>query len=522
MNNKIVIFLSLFLLMNMRFLSVYADAQTSQKEDKCIQLKRIDLTENALFPKEKQDKLFAPYLGKCITAVMLKKILHTTSQYYIDQGYITTKPYLTQQNIKDGRLKINILKGKIENIVNSDTNQSSCAIATAFILQKGRVLNLRNLETSLEMMNRPPSVDAKFDIVPGTKPGSSIVKIKTKRSFPIYGTLGIVGDKSSDNGNPYETANISIDNLLHINDILTFQYNTTQYQKKYQSSSGHQIDYSFPIGSYLISLSWFDSKYDQNVAGLNATYLASGDTKGSTTQVSKVLFRNQHNKWTLALSVQNKDTRNYFENELINVSSYSTTIAQVDVTHLFLQSWGQLSTTYSFYRGTDWFGAKSDGAVPGSDLKLQFTKYSIDMNLVARFLNAKYQINSNLHLQYTNDLLYDDDELGIGGYYTVRGYSSSYYGNNDWYSRNDFLRNFYPSLNAHVLQVVSPFIGIDYGEVRCQSNNAGSCGAMAGEAIGLQTQGKTFSTEFSWSRALKKVPGQKIENFFRYSMTLQF
>lgn len=522
MNKKVSIFLSLFFLMDVHSLYVYANTQALQKESSCIKLKYIDLNENTLLSKAKQSKLFTPYIGKCITTKMIKNLLHSISQYYIDEGYITTKPYLTEQNIKDGRLKINILKGKVKNIVNSDTNQSSGEITTAFIMQKGRILNLRDLETSLEMMNRPPSVDAKFDIVPGTKPGDSIVRIKTKKSFPIYGTVGIVSDKSSNNGDPYETANISIDNLLHINDILTFQYNTTQYQQKYQNSSGYQINYSFPIGSYLIKYSGFDSKYDQNVAGLNATYLAHGDTKGSITQISKIFFRNQHNKLTLAVSVQNKKTQNYFANQVINVSSYSTTIAQVDLTHLFLQNWGQISTTYSLYKGTNWFGAKTDSSGQGNDLKLQFTKYSVDVNLLARFLHAAYQINSNFHLQYTNDLLYNDDQLGIGGYYTVRGYSSSYYGNNGWYSRNNFLRNFYPSFNAHVLQTISPFIGIDYGEIRCQSNNTDSCGSMIGGAVGIKTQAKNLNMELSWSRALKKVQGEKLGNFFRYSVILQF
>jgi len=48
------------------------------------------------------------------------------------------------------------------------------------------VLNLRDLETSLEMMNRVSSSQSKFEIVPGDKEGQSNIKIKTEKSSPYH------------------------------------------------------------------------------------------------------------------------------------------------------------------------------------------------------------------------------------------------------------------------------------------------------------------------------------------------
>ena len=187
----------------------------------------------------------------------------------------------------------------------------------------------------------------------------------------------------------------------------------------------------------------------------------------------------------------------------------------------------QILTTYSFYRGTDWFGAKSDNDVNqafniNNNAKLQFTKYSIDSNLMFYFPDPTYQLNSNIHLQYSDDFLYDNDKLRIGGHYSVRGYSSSYYGNNGWYINNNLLKSFTPAFSTTYLQSISPFFGIDYGEIQCQSDNVGSCGKMVGSAVGFKTDAKMLSTEFTWSRAIKKVSDQKLENLFRYSLTLKF
>ena len=450
-----------------------AQAGTTKQSDQikkkpiCIKLKHIDLDENDILDKTTQDDLFSTYIGKCISITLLKKILNTASQYYIDHGYITTKPYLKEQNIKDGQLDIVVLRGKVKKIINNDTNRSDGRIKTAFIFQEGNTLNLRDLETSLEMMNRVPSSHSKFEIVPGDKEGQSNINIKTEKNSPYHLTLGIIGEKQGYDNNPYLNADFSIDNPLNINDILTLRYNGSRIQKYYQSTSGSEVDYSFPIGSYLLSYTWFEFQYSQNVIGLNDSYVTNGDTKGSNLSLSKVLYRNQTNKIETAFSLQYKNNKNYFSNELIDVSSYKTTLAQIDLIHTYIQNWGQLRTMYSYYRGTNWFGARDDGSINGSSSneKLQFTKYSLDSSLVYYFPIKTYQINSNVHIQYTNDFLYDNNKLRVGSYYTVRGYSSSYYGNNAYYIRNDFIKTFYPNISFNYMQTISPFLGLDYGEI---------------------------------------------------------
>jgi len=103
-------------------------------------LKQINLNENYIFDKNRQKELFSKYFGKCINIALLKKILDATSQYYLDHGYITTKPYLMEQDIKDGQLDISISKGLVENIVNSETNESDGRIKQHLSLKRGMCL----------------------------------------------------------------------------------------------------------------------------------------------------------------------------------------------------------------------------------------------------------------------------------------------------------------------------------------------------------------------------------------------
>ena len=141
----------------------------------CIALKKINVDENEILDYKTQEKLLNKDIGKCLDKEVLNSVLNSISKYYINSGYITTKPYLKEQSILDGEIDISISKGILEDIVEINATRSNSNIKTAFIFQKDEPLNLRDLETSLEMMNRVPSVDAKFEIKPGTTQGGSIV-----------------------------------------------------------------------------------------------------------------------------------------------------------------------------------------------------------------------------------------------------------------------------------------------------------------------------------------------------------
>ena len=491
--------------------------------ENCIELKKISLDENEILDYKTQERLFEKDIGKCLDKEVLNNILNSISKYYIDSGYITTKPYLKEQSILDGEIDISVSKGILEDIIEINATRSNSNIVTAFLFQKDEPLNLRDLETSLEMMNRVPSVDAKFEIKPGTTQGSSIVEIKSKKSFPIHLNIGVTGEGTVYDDKPYLTAILSIDNPLNLNDIFKFTNNGSSVQQDYQSQLGKEINYSFPLSSYLLEYIWYDFEYKQEVLGLNDTYVSSGKTVGSTFRVSKVVHRNQNNKLNIALSLLHKNTKNYFSDELIEVSSYKTTEAKIDLTHIFVQNWGQLISTYSFHKGTDWFGARNDSYFDSSTKeKLQFSKHTLSTNLYYFFSDRSYQLNSNLHLQYSDDRLYDNNKLRVGSYYTVRGYQSSYYGDSGGYLKNDFLKTFYPDVYPNLLQTISPFIGLDYGYVECSQTNTIACGKLVGSAIGFKTDSKHLYTDFTWSKALSKIHNNDIDGLFRYNINLKF
>ncbi len=500
------------------------------KPDNCVKLKTINLGEHQLFTLEQQHSLLHTYLGRCINAELIKAIVTKVNSFYTNHGYITTKPYLKPQDINSGEIKVDVVTGIIQNIVNSKTQKIDGKITTAFINQKNEVLNLQDIETSLEMIRRVPSVDVKFKIKPGAQKGESIIEVDVVESSPYHFSFGVSGKGDLNDENPSLNTVLSIDNLLGINDILSITVNGSTLQQKYQGTNGSEHNYSFPVGSYLIDFTDANIFYRKGAVGLNnKTYLANGNVKSKRLKVSKTLARDKYNKYQLLFSIYHKNTKNYVADAPIDVSSYKVTLVQVDFTHTHSKSLWQLTNTYSYHQGVDWFGARDDGYISTeTDLVnpviLEFKKINITSSLLHYFQNMNYSLNSNFHLQYTEDTLHDTNKETIGSSYTVRGYDAfNLFGNNAWYIRNSFSKHIELNLYPKLLKTIMPFIGLDYGKVRCESDNKGNCGEIVGSAIGIQTKGDNLSTTLTWSYPLKDL-GQdfKKEQLFTFNVNWEF
>ena len=495
-------------------------------DDTCVALIRIDIEANEILTPAARQELIRPFLGACIDAELPRQILSRISDYFIDNGYVTTRPYLLEQDISDGQIEIRILVGTIEAVVDADSGHGNTKITTAFLFN-GEILNLRELETSLETIERVPSVQAEFEIRPGTRQGSSIVAIKTTELNPLRLELGANAQTDLDSQVSFQA---SLDNLLNINDVLEVRFNSGEVRETYQSNRSRELAYSFPLGGYLLALNHSDIVYKQRIQGINESLVANGDTVADKLRISKVAARNQTHKFTLALSLELKDTQNFLENELIKVSSYKTSQLQFEMQHDWYRPWGKLATGYIFHQGLDSFGARDDGyftRVDGaeSEARLQFEKFSVDSQMLYYLEDPAWQLSLNLHLQYSEDILFDSDKLNLGSPYTVRGYSSALSGSNAWYLRGDITRQLKSVLNPvsgnALIKSIALSFGVDYGEVKCEIDNPDTCGEIYGAGLGLVVWDSNFSGRLLWGHPLKQI-GDDIGSKDRFLLDLRW
>ncbi len=494
------------------FLLLITAQAPAADEQSCIILSGVDVEGSEVLSPVCGRELTEAFIGECIDADLTRDVLVAISDYFIENGYITTRPYLREQDISDGRIEVSILPGTVEAVIDSDSGESNSRITGAFLFN-GEVLNLRELETSLEMIERVSSVESDFEIMPGSSQGASIVVVKTTQSEPFRVELGANAQTDLDSQLGFQA---TLDNPLNINDVFDFRINRGEVPQSYQSNNSQELGYSFPLGGYLLELIRSDVSFEQRIQGISDSFVSEGETVSERLRVSKVAVRDQASRLTLAISLKHEDTENFFEDQLIEVSSYKTSQLQLELQQQWFRPWGLVSSYYTFHRGLDSFGARDDDYYvrdDGSDslARLQFEKHSLGGRFSYYLGDTSWQLDSSLHFQVTDDLLFDSDKLNLGSPHTVRGYSSALSGSNAGYLRGDITRNFQSVVNPpggrNFTKTISLSFGIDYGEAKCEADNRDSCGEIYGAGIGLVVWDANFSGRLSWGHPLKQKHG---------------
>ena len=480
------------------------------EEIACIEFERVEVQANSLLDSSAASVLVSSLEGRCIDAQLIRDILSRFSAYFVEQGYVTTRPYLLEQDISDGEIDIAVLVGFIEAIVDADSGSSNASISGAFAFNN-RVLNLRELETSLEAIERPQSVQASFEIRPGTRQGGSIVAVKSEKSIPFHIEIGANARTDFD---PQVSLRATLDNPLNTNDILVFRYNSGDLFQAYQSDRSRELDYSVAFGSYLLSLIHSDITYKQRLQGFSGSLVAEGESVSDQLRLGKLLGRGQNYRVNLGIGLELEDSRNLFEGEVIDVSSYKTSKAEIELRHDWYASWGQLLTRYTHQQGLDSFGARDDSffnAVDGFDdeARLQFKKHTLEGQLLYYLTNPDWSFQLKFHGQYSNDLLFNADKLVLGSESTVRGYTYALSGSNGWYARSDLVKRLQsvtnPFSGSPLTKYITLSLGIDYGEIRCEADNPDLCGDIYGLGAGIAIVDDNFSGLLSWGHPLKEL-----------------
>ncbi len=493
-------------------------------DGECPRLERVEIDETRLLPAAERDRIFAAAVGRCIEPALLRELLTRLSNAYLERGYVTTRPYLPEQDVADGVVEIGVVVGTIEAVVDAATGVPDRRLAAAFA-GAGEVLNLRRLETALETLERVASVGASFEIRPGERPGASIVAVEFVEARPWRLELGVNGQTDLDDR---LSLLLALDNLLEINDALVVRANTGEVRQTRQSNRSGEIEYSLGFGAYWLAFAHGEVDFEQRVQGINESFLSTGDAVTDTLRVGRLLARDRRSRLSLSVALEITDTRNFFAGQLIDVSSYRTSQLRLELEHDWLPRWGRWRTRYRLHRGLDRYGARDDDYFTldrGFDnpARLQFEKFVLDSTAEVALGDPVLRLQAVL--QYSDDVLFAADQLSLGSPYTVRGYSSALSGSNAGYLRGDLIWPIAgaprPAAAADTGKALQVSLGLDYGEVKCEAGNDDVCGKIYGAGAGVVWSDANFVGQLQWGHPLKEL-GDGIGDKDRFLLDLRW
>jgi hemolysin activation/secretion protein len=488
-----------------------ADPSARAVPEACHVINTIDLLGADAVPYEDFQPIIVRRLDKCLKASDIEALLAELYKIYIDRGFVAARIFLTPQDLSSGKLEFRVLEGQISQIRIEDGGKASISKDNVFPGLEGRPLNLRDIEQGLEQVNRLPSNSAKMSISPGSNPGDSIVTVENKPGSPFKANVTMDDLGAESTGKLGVSVNMSYDNPLGLNDSVSInrkQSILTNQNEKYSVSNG--INYAVPYGYYTASVGFNESESISTLTLASGTQLQSvGDNRSYFYKLERMMHRDQFRRWTLGGTLTHKSTENYLGGAYLDTTSRKLTVLDLDSNLTLNRPGGTvLGVSAGLSKGLSWLGGLQDPAGIGDySAHAQFTKLrgGVTVDKPLSLFDQKFNLSSQLSGQYSLDTLYGSEQFSIGGFYTIRGYSTnSLSGDHGILVRNELSTRKTLSIAGESLGL-KPYGGFDFGKV-IQKAPGATEGAMSGGFLGLSVNWRQYSFDLTASKGFRQ-PG---------------
>jgi len=481
------------------------------EEKNCIDIKTIVIKGVTVFEDEYFEDIIEPYLNRCNGIKNLSNLKDKISNEYIDNGFITSRAFTKAQDLSKNHLQIDILEGKVEEVIEKNINS-----ANLYIAYKDRVLNIKDLEVAIMQAERLNSQNLNLELIPGQNVGYSVISLQnTSDEKPYYGTIGLNNFGGEYTGKYQIYNNINYENLFNISDIVSLNLNTTNYAFKSDNKTfGTSINYSFPIERLLVDLSYNYSNYKQiNQDTFGDNFQSNGDNYSYAIELDYKLFHNLNNNFSFVLNYEDRTAKNYLNDVRLDLQSYTLNPFGFGFKHSYKSNSFDFYTKLIYHKGLG--GKKEEFA----NQDKYFEKTTLDFGFNKYFNTANIlQYNLFLRGQYSNNNLFGTEEISVSGIYSVRGFNKTgLSGNKGFYLRNELSQRY--DIKDFI---VIPYIGFDYGYI--DKNKYSVDGAISGAAIGNRIYFKNINLEILYNRPIKdtEYTQDKSSSFFGFSLIYSF
>lgn len=481
---------------------------TPTADESCFVINSIQLTGATLIPAVRQRELLKPFEKRCLGSGQLNELLKAITQYYIDAGYVTSRAYLPQQDLADGKLDVLVIEGRLEGL-DSSAIASDRELAMSFPGETGEPLNLRELEQLVDQLNRLPSRPAQLELVPGAEVGGSRVQLKGEPTKPWRATLSRHNDGDVSTGEQQWGLGLDWDSPLGLADQLSLRGGLDAVSDEFRHSDNQSLYYSLPYGWWTFSYSYNQSYYRNQTEGSGFVFEMDGESRTHTLRAERLLHRDALSKTSVNAGVSHLRTRNYIDDALIDVSSQRLSESQLGFNHGRRIGSAFVNADIGWQRGIGAFDAQREGdPMPGVPVA-RYNKYSLTLSYLQPFQlwDESFSFDSLANGQWSEDVLYSPQRISIGGLASVRGFKEqSLSGDSGGYWRNQ-LRWTRPVTWAPLqpyLQQYGVAFAYDLGVIHGDRYNPELKGRLSGNAFEFSARGQHMAASLTLARSLER------------------
>jgi hemolysin activation/secretion protein len=473
-------------------------------------------------------------LGRCLGTTGVNAVLSRVQAAVVERGWVTSRVLAAPQDLSTGTLTLTLVPGRIAAIrlaADSDVPLlgGNVLLATAIPAQAGDLLNLRDIEQGLENLKRVPTVEADIQIepskAPNARPGDSDLVVGYSRKRIWRAALSLDDSGTDETGRLQGGLTLSLDNPLGLNDLfyVNASHSLTDHDGRH-GTEGQTIHYDIPYGDWQLGFTASQNRYHQTVEGLNQDYIYAGKSNNEEIKLSRLVYRDQHRKTTLALKAWRRESRNAIDDTEIDNQHRVTGGWEAGINHREFIGEATLEGNLAYRRGTGVFGAIPAPEAQFGEGTSRMALYTADLglNLPFKLGDQKLRYNALWRAQWNRTPLTPQDRFAIGGRYTVRGFDgeTSLLGDRGWLVRNDTgwaLPGLFSAAGAEV------YLGVDYGQV----GGPGTLGLLgdhlAGGVIGVRGAWQKLYYDFFGGKPISKPVGYRTASTtFGFNLSASF
>lgn len=507
---------------------------TAQAQIICIPIDTIDVTGTTLLTDAELDAALAPFRGQCLDIEGINGALEAVTFLYVDQGYVTARAYLPEQNIADRSLDITVVEGELAE-VRFNGERRPIWEGIVFPNLVGKSANLREIEQGLEIIRGMPAYNATMEISAGEEEGESILEVTATADRKWTARIGLNNTGIPDNGEYVGTIDLTYDHLLGLNETWSLNMSRGAERWPFSEDAGAAGNASvggslrLPYGRWAFTGNYRYATNETETLGPITSIGTDGWTYTGEVGVARVMHRNQNSKTTVSSNLEYRENVSRIAEITIESQSRTLASARVDLEHERVLFGGSLTARIGYEEGLDAFGAEVAPDPLLGQPNAQFELRDAEVSYYRPWQPAigTIALNTSLRGQWTDDELYSPYRFGLGGQSSVRGVKS-------WTSEGLPERpdpdNPGETLEAEDPQNVGLFTGntgvvwrndlawtpkIDlpdfWGDVQLYGavdtgvidfDREGARKSLSGAAIGVRTVGGTFSFDLAWQRLL--------------------
>ncbi len=492
-----------------------AEPQTAAQASHCVTVRNFVFEGAEHLEQSVKQQVQKSFGGKCMTIVDILTVVKTVTNVYVGEGYVTTRVFTPEQDLSKGTLRFKVIEGRTQSVNLSDNGKERAGLNTAFPFLAGERLYIRDIEQGLDQINRIPGFEAKIKILPGEGEGESMVVVDAKHPFLplVTNTMDNLGLKTT--GEWEIGTTITMGDLLGLYDSWSVGYKSSSqiYDGKIGSDQ-YNASVSVPYGYWTLTLSGNYFDYKSLLPNTNNPVTSTGDSIYATADLERVIYRDQDSKTRVDAFINYKDVANFYNDVETETGSRKLNVLGIRLSQTQRIFGGLFDGDINGQFGVPMFGTLTDAdSLPGTVQKAQFSKLAGDLSFY-RPLDLSSLGMKDVHLaysfkasgQYTQDVLYNTEQLTMGGFYTVRGFKTqSLSGDSGAFTRNELIYTmpyWLPDEFKSAFGQVDLFAGLDAGGFLPSKYDPTQSGTMSGVAAGMRLSKGPLFGEVSYEHPL--------------------